>query len=132
MGLITCTLCRLETERFDQFGHLLFGHLGAGLFAKCGTCPLDGGRVEQIVQSGSNVVRFESRGVQVVAGTDAFDPGGVVGLVVGEGHDELRDAGGEALGGGADAAVMEDGGGAREDAAERNVLEARPHRAAGP
>ena len=49
------------------------------------------------------------------ADTEAFAAGGVVELVIGDWGDDGGAAGAEGLGGGADAAVMDVGGGAGED-----------------
>jgi hypothetical protein len=56
------------------------------------------------------------------AGVEAVETSGVVGLVVSHGHDELRDAGGEALAEGADAAVVDEGAGVAEEGAEGDVI----------
>lgn len=47
---------------------------------------------------------------QALAGAEPLDASAVVELVEANGADELRNAGGESGGGGADAAVMQDGG----------------------
>jgi hypothetical protein len=52
----------------------------------------------------------------------ALDAGRVVGLVVAEGHHELRDARRQGLGCGADAAMMHQCGRARQELAERDVV----------
>jgi hypothetical protein len=56
------------------------------------------------------------------AGVEAMEASGVVGLVVGHGHDELGEAGGEALAQGANAAVVDEGAGVAEEGAEGNVI----------
>src|SRR6266566_2046980 len=66
-------------------------------------------------QGGLEVLRLD-----LPADAEPSEPGGAVRLVVAHRHDELRDAGRQALAAGADAAVMDDRGGVREDLAEGN------------
>ena len=56
------------------------------------------------------------------SGTEALQAVGVVGLVVGHGHDELRDAGGESLGHRSDAAVMHENRRVTQQRAEWRVF----------
>ena len=66
-----------------------------------------GKQMGQAAGEGSGVEGFDP-----LADGEILDAGGVVVLVVAEGGDGLGDGGGEGLGGGADAAVMNEGGGA--------------------
>jgi hypothetical protein len=82
----------------------------------------DGGVVEYFGESVGEAVRGELAGGEGGAGVEAMEASGVVGLVVGHGHDELGDAGGEALAQGANAAVVDEGAGVAEEGAEGNVI----------
>src|ERR1700730_12311170 len=62
-------------------------------------------------------------GLNLEADAQSREPGNVVRLVVAHRHDELRDACRQTLAAGADAAVMDDRGGARKDLAERDEAE---------
>jgi dihydrofolate synthase/folylpolyglutamate synthase len=57
-----------------------------------------------------------------VAGAEVQEAAGVVGLIMSHGHEELGNAGGEALAEGADAAVVNEGGGLFEQGAEGGVF----------
>lgn len=82
----------------------------------------DGGVVEYFGESVGEAVRGELARGEGGAGVEAMEASGVVGLVVGHGHEELGDAGGEALAEGADAAVVDEGAGVAEEGAEGDVI----------
>ena len=82
----------------------------------------DGGVVEYFGESFGEAVRGELAGGEGGASVEAMEASGVVGLVVGHGHDELGDAGGEALAQGANAAVVDEGAGVAEEGAEGDVI----------
>ncbi len=82
----------------------------------------DGGIVEDFGERVGEAVRGELSGGEGGAGVEAVEASGVVGLVVRHGHDELGEAGGEALAQGADAAVVDEGAGVAEEGAEGDVV----------
>jgi hypothetical protein len=82
----------------------------------------DGGVVEYFGESVGEAVRGELAGGEGGAGVEAVEASGVVGLVVRHGHDELGEAGGEALAQGADATVVDEGAGVAEEGAEGDVI----------
>jgi hypothetical protein len=81
-----------------------------------------GGVVEDFGESVGEAVRGELSGGEGGAGVESMETSGVVGLVVCHGHDELGEAGGEALAEGADAAVVDEGAGVAEEGAEGDVV----------
>ena len=82
----------------------------------------DGGVVEYFGEGAGEAVRGELAGGEGGAGVEAVEASGVVWLVVGHGHDELGEPGGEALAEGADAAVVDEGAGVAEEGAEGDVV----------
>ena len=89
------------------------GGLHAGFELKAAGGDVPGG--EEITQRLGQRGRIQLAIGEGVPETEPDDTGGVVGLVVGAGDDELGDAGGNGLGGGADTAVVHGGGAAGEE-----------------
>src|SRR5262249_58593740 len=83
----------------------------------------DGRRGGQAIEKAGGGVRGVALASNRQADAQATHTGGVVELIVGERDDQLGDAGREGLRRGADTAVVDQGRGARQDAAEGNVLE---------
>jgi hypothetical protein len=81
--------------------------------------------IQQAIQKRGGALRIKSAGGQRFGHAEAFESGGVVGLVVAHGHDELGDSGGHGLGAGADAAVVDDGAAAGEHAAKGGELDVK-------
>jgi hypothetical protein len=109
--------CRLVSGRnrdelLDEVGGSLQA-VGSGFCADVAAAFADTGVVEEGVEPGGESAGGEATGGEAGADTEAMESGGVVGLVVGEVDDELWDAGMEGLGGGADAAMVDDGGATR-------------------
>ena len=100
----------LNAVFLGEGGGCCFGAGGAeGVFEQSGDEPCDAGRLVSAALDGAG--DFE-----------AAHAAGVVRLVVGVGHDEHRRACAKALCGGADSALVDDGGDAREERGEGRVL----------